>query len=215
MRVTARPRSPLNAVLVLGLLHHHVKGPPFDYGALAAGCAASWAGFPGPGEPLLIAAGVLAGQGKLDLASVVLVAFFSAVGGGLAGWGVGLGAGRRVLTVRGPVQRWRRYMLERGDALFSRHPVLGILLAPAPMAGIHRVRPATYAATTVTAAAVWSTGIGVGAYLVGPAIVEAVNDEGTVAVVAFILLILGTVAAEVWRRRRRRRSHETARSSEG
>ena len=34
-------------------LHPHFHGPPIDYVGLAAGCAASWVGLPGPGEPLV------------------------------------------------------------------------------------------------------------------------------------------------------------------
>jgi membrane protein DedA with SNARE-associated domain len=115
-----------------------------------------------------------------------------------------LAAGRRVLTVRGPLHRFRLRALEHGDLVFSRHPVLGILLAPSPLSGIHRVRPAVYLTTTFVAAAVWAAGLGVGAYFAGPPIVEWVNDEGTVAFVGLIVLVVGTVAAEAFRRRRRR-----------
>jgi membrane protein DedA with SNARE-associated domain len=73
------------------------------------------------------------------------------------------------------------------------------------MAGIHRVGPATFLATTLSAAAIWSAGIGVGAYFAGPPIVEAVSDEGTVALIGLIVLVVGSLGAEALRRRRRRR----------
>jgi membrane protein DedA with SNARE-associated domain len=184
-------------------IHHHIKGPPFDYAGLAAAAAASWFGVPGPGEPVLIAAGVLAGQHKLDLASVLVVAFLSAVGGAVAGWLLGRAGGRRLLGAGGPLRRLRLRVLEHGDHIFERHPVLGILLAPAPMAGIHRVGPGTFLATTGISAALWSAGIGVGAYFAGPPIVDAVSDEGTIALVALIVLVVGSVGAEMVRRRRR------------
>ena len=212
----ARRAGPLKVLLLLGLLHihHHVKGPPFDYATLAGAAALSWFGIPGPGEPVLIAAGVLAGQHKLDLTSVIVVAFLAASGGGIAGWLVGIFAGRRALTARGPLYRFRQRMLEHGDRIFARHPVPGILLAPAPMAGIHRVGPATFLGTTFAAAAVWSTGIGVGAYFAGPPIVDAVSDESTVALVALIVLVLASVAAETVRRRRRHGPKAGERASE-
>jgi membrane protein DedA with SNARE-associated domain len=199
-----------NAFLIMGALHlhihihHHIKGPPFDYAGLAAAAAASWFGVPGPGEPVMIAAGVLAGQHKLDLASVIVVGFLGAAGGGVTGWLVGRAAGRRLLTARGPLLRLRGRALAQGDRIFERHPVLGILLAPAPMAGIHRVGTTTFLATTLSSAAVWSAGIAVGAYFAGPPIVEAVSDEGTFALVGLIALVVGSVLAEVIRRRRRR-----------
>ncbi len=49
---------------------------------------------PGPGEPVLIAAGVLASKHKLDLATVLVVAWVAATAGGILGWAVGLKAGR-------------------------------------------------------------------------------------------------------------------------
>jgi membrane protein DedA with SNARE-associated domain len=153
----------------------------------------------------MIAAGVLAGQHKLDLASVLVVGFLGAAGGAVVGWLLGRAAGRRLLAAPGPLRRLRRKVLEHGDRIFERHPVLGILLAPAPMAGIHRVGPATFLATTLSAAAIWSAGIGVGAYFAGPPIVEAVSDEGTVALIGLIVLVVGSLGAEALRRRRRRR----------
>ena len=55
----------VKVVLVVGLalrLHHHFHGPTIDYVGLALAAAASWVGVPGPGEPVLIAAGVFAAR---------------------------------------------------------------------------------------------------------------------------------------------------------
>jgi membrane protein DedA with SNARE-associated domain len=134
---------------------------------------------------------------------VLVVGWLAAAGGATVGWLLGLGAGRRVLTARGPVRRFRLRALDHGDRIFGRHPVLGILLAPSPLAGIHRVGPVTFLVTTFVSAAVWAIGIGVGAYFAGPPIVEAVSDEGTAALIALIVLVAGSVAAETVRRRRR------------
>ena len=61
--------GPLIFALLHIHLHHQFHGPPFDYVGLAVAAAASWIGVPGPGEPVLIAAGVLAAKHKLDLGS--------------------------------------------------------------------------------------------------------------------------------------------------
>jgi len=48
-------------------LLHHVKGPALDYLGIAVAAFLSWAGFPGPGEPVLIAAaGDREGRGADD-----------------------------------------------------------------------------------------------------------------------------------------------------
>jgi membrane protein DedA with SNARE-associated domain len=199
---------PLKALLAFGLalhLHHHIKGPPVDYVGLAAAAAASWFGVPGPGEPVLIALGIFAARHQLDITSVVVVAFLGAAAGGLAGWVLGRIAGRRVMTASGPLRGFRRKLLARGDEVFARHPVLGILLTPPVIAGIHHVGTGTFLATNFISAAVWAAGIGYGAYLLGPPIVDLVGDMGIVAAVGLGLLLLSSFGAELVRRRRRRR----------
>jgi membrane protein DedA with SNARE-associated domain len=205
----------LTPVLVLGIqFHHHFHGPPIDYFGLALASAASWVGLPGPGEPLLIAAGVFAAKHKLDIGEVLLIAWASATAGGIAGWLIGMKAGRGVLTKRGPFQRARLKTLERGDEIFGRWPVTAILLTPSWIAGIHRVKPALYLITNGLSAAAWALGIGLGAYFAGPSVLDVVNDLGWVTGVGLVLLVLVGVWFEVARRRRRDR-REAATSSRG
>ncbi|HET9103993.1 MAG TPA: DedA family protein [Solirubrobacteraceae bacterium] len=197
------------AVPVLAVLHihiHHFHGPEIDYLGLAAGSAASWIGIPGPGEPLLIAAGVLAARHNLDLASVILVAWLAATAGGVAGWLIGRVAGRGVLTAPGPLQGARRRAVERGEAVFARRPVVAILIAPSWVAGINRARPGTFLVTNAVSAVLWAGGIGAGAYLVGPSVVDFVNDLGTVMGSILVAAVLGLVVFELRRRWLRGRS---------
>ncbi len=193
------------AALILAFafhLHHHFHGPPFDYWALAAGAAASWIGVPGPGEPLLIAAGIFAARHRLDIGSVLLVAWVSATLGGVGGWLIGIKAGRTVLTARGPLLRMRLKALNRGDEIFTKVPVIAIVLAPSWVAGIHRVRPRIYLPVNALSAAAWAAGIGLGAYFVGPPVVDAVDDLGWVMGTGLAVLIVGGVLAGVVHRRR-------------
>jgi membrane protein DedA with SNARE-associated domain len=197
----------LKGLLVFGLaLHVHRHGPAIDYVGLAAASAASFIGLPGPGEPVLIAAAVFAAKHKLDLGSVIVVAWAAALGGGVVGWLIGLKAGRTVLTRPGPFHTQRLKMLARGDALFARFTLLGILLTPAWMAGIYNVGSVFYNVTNFVYASVWAVGIGVSAYYVGPPVLDAVGDLGTVATVALALAIVLLVGGEIVRRRRRGRS---------
>ncbi len=204
----------LRATLVLGLaLHHHFHGPPIDYYGLAAAAAASWVGVPGPGEPVLITAGVFAARGKLDIGSVLLVAWAAAMAGGIAGWLIGMKAGRVVLTTRGPLHRMRLKALERGDEVFARWPVIAVLVTPSWIAGIHRVKPVTYLLTNALGAALWAVGIGLGAFIVGPSVVDFVNDLGWVTGGALVALVAVGVWLEVKRRRRQRARREGAQAA--
>jgi membrane protein DedA with SNARE-associated domain len=193
-------------LLVLGVAgaarRHH--GPPIDYVGLAAAAAASWVGVPGPGEPVLIAAGVLAARHRLQISEVLLVAWIAATLGGIVGWLIGMVAGRTVVTARGPLYRLRLGAVKRGDQVFSRFAVVAILLTPSWIAGIHRVRPVLYLSINAVSAALWAAGIGLAAYFIGPSVIEFVSDFGVVTTVAVVLLIGGVVVAELLRRRRRR-----------
>lgn len=202
MRVVLAAKAGLVVVLALHL-HHRFHGPPIDYATLAAAAAASWVGIAGPGEPVLIAAGVFAARHRLDIGEVLLVAWAGATAGGVAGWVIGMKAGRAVLTTRGPLHRARRRALARGEEVFGRWPVLAILLTPSWIPGILRVRARIFLATNAFGAVLWSVGIGLGAFLVGPTVVDVVDDLGLVTGLAVVALIVAAVAAELVRRRRR------------
>lgn len=183
--------------------HHGFHGPPFDYVGLALACFASWVGVPGPGEPLLLAAAVLAAQHKLTLGSVLAVAFLAAVAGGIAGWAIGLMAGRRVVTAPGPLQSLRVRMVERGEQIFGRYPVTAILMTPAFVAGVHRVRPSVYHAVNILSAAAWTLVIGVGGYYIGPPVLDAINDLGTGMTIVVVVVAVALLAGEITRRYRK------------
>jgi membrane protein DedA with SNARE-associated domain len=186
-------------------IHHHFSGPPFDYFGLAIATATSWIGLPGPGEPVLIAAGVLAAKHRLDLLSVVLVAWVAATGGGIVGWAIGLKAGRALVTAPGPLRTVRIRAVERGEEIFKRYPVTAILMTPAFVAGINGVRSAVYQPVNAISAAAWAVGLGVGAYLLGPPVLEWFSDIGTAATLAVIGFVVAIVGLEIRRRHRRSR----------
>jgi membrane protein DedA with SNARE-associated domain len=194
-------------MLLLGLhvhlhLFHHVKGPAFDYVGVGVASFASWAGLPGPGESLLLAAGVFAAKHKLDITPVIVVAFAGAAAGGVVGWLVGLKAGRAVLTAPGPLRSIRLDAVEKGEQAFKRVEALAIFLTPSWVAGIHRARPGVYNLINAVSAAAWAVAIGVGGYYVGPPIVEFVNDLGTVGLsLAVAIVVIGVSAALVRRQR--------------
>lgn len=187
-------------------LHHHFHGPPLAYSALALAAFASWVGVPGPGEPLLIAAGVLAAKHKLDLTETLLVAFVAATAGGIAGWLIGLKAGRRLVARPGPLLRVRLRTLERGEEVFARWPAIAVIMTTSWMAGIHRVRASTYMIWNAVGAALWTLSIGLGAYFAGPPVVDLLNDAGWLTAIGVAGVVLSGVGLEI--RRRRRRIHD-------
>ncbi len=209
VRCTAAVKGALLLALVLHV--HHFHGASLDYVGLAAAAAASWLGIPGPGEPVLIAEAIFAAKHDLDISSVIIVAWLGASVGGIGGWVVGRAAGRTIVTARGPLRRLRLKAVERGEQVFDRQPVLAILLTPSWVAGMHRARPAVYLFANELGAALWAAGIGLGAYWVGPSVVDAASDLGLVTGLALIALVAATLGGELLRRRRSgpRRSRAT------
>jgi membrane protein DedA with SNARE-associated domain len=201
-------------VVIFGLLHIHIHhkfhGPTVDYATLAVAVVASWAGLPGPGEPVLFAAGVLAANHRLDIASVLAVAFVTAVAGGVAGWVVGLKFGRALITAPGPLRKLRIGALRRGEAVFKRYVAIAIFLAPSWVAGIHGVRTSTYMFWNAFWALVWTLVIGLGAFYAGPPILDVLVDLGWIGIAALVLLMVAGVALELRRRRTRRGVHGPA-----
>ncbi|HUA48585.1 MAG TPA: hypothetical protein VMA77_25360 [Solirubrobacteraceae bacterium] len=189
--------------LHLHLIRHGVPTPSIDYAALAIAAFASWAGLPGPGEPLLIAAAIIASKHKLDIKPVLAWAFLGASLGGIAGWLAGLFAGRAVLTAPGPLLKLRLRAVERGEEVFERWTIIAILLTPAWVAGINRVGTVIYLVVNEVTALIWAVGIGLGAYYAGPPVLDIFADIGWVSVVGLVLLVAAGVALEVARRRRR------------
>ncbi len=197
------PRS--NDLILLALLHH-VPAANIDYAALALGAFASWAGVPGPGEPLLIAAAIVAAQHKLDLTPVLIWAFVGAVIGGVVGWLAGRVLGRSVMTAPGPLRRLRLKAVTRGEEVFERLTVIAILLTPAWVAGIHRAGTPVFLITNTVSAAVWAVGIGLGAYFAGPPVLDVLNDVGTATAIGLVILVMLAVGLELTRRHRTRRA---------
>ena len=134
------PRSMGLLVLALHVFQTTSRAAQIDYVALALGAFASWVGVPGPGEPLLIAAGIVAAKHKLDIKPVLLWAWVGATA-------------RRDRRLAGRADRRAQRddrprpaaaaapkAVERGEEVFHRLTVIAILLAPSWVAGIHRGR---------------------------------------------------------------------------
>src|ERR671938_1914326 len=71
-------------------------------------------GLPLPGETALIAAGILASEGRLEIELVILVGAAAAIVGDNVGFWIGRRGGRRLLELPGPLEHPRRGGVGRG-----------------------------------------------------------------------------------------------------
>ena len=183
---------------------HHLKGATIDYVGLGVAACASWIIGVGPGEPLVVAAGVFAAKHKLDLSPVIFWAWIGATIGGVIGWLLGMKLGRAVLTAPGPFRQLRLNSVTHGERLFKRREVWAIVLTPPWVAGINRSRARVYLPiNAVTALVLWAAPLAIGAYLIGPPILDFFSDIGLILTIGLVVVIAAIVAAELIRRRRR------------
>jgi undecaprenyl-diphosphatase len=197
--------------LLIAALHlhahflHHLKGATIDYVGLAVAACLSWIIGIGPGEPLVVAAGVFAAKHKLDISPVIFWAWIGATVGGVIAWLLGMGLGRKVLTGPGPLRHARENSVRKGEELFKRREALAILLTPPWVAGISRSRAVLYLPITVVSALLlWAAPLAIGGYYAGPPVLEFFDDIGVVLTVGLIAVVVLIAGGEIVRRRHRK-----------
>lgn len=148
-----------------------------------------------PGETALIAAGVLAHDGRLDIRLAIAIAAAAAILGDNLGYVIGRTGGRRLIEHPGPFLAQRRALLRRGGVFFQRHGAkavflgrwfAGLRIAAAWLAGMNRMHWPTFLLWNALGAIVWATAVGLAAYIAGHAVEKALRTAGVggVAVIA-------------------------------
>lgn len=173
-------------------LHPHFRpqGPPLDYVALFLFSMLSGIGVNGFGEVTLLGAGVYVADHKLPVEPVLLIAWLGAMLGGIIGWVIGRHAGRRLLTARGPLHRFRTKMLAHSEEVYFLHPSLAIVVTPSWAAGIENVPWRPYIPLNALSALLWAVPLGLGAYFLGASITTEFSSELGYMVVAIIVLFV-------------------------
>ena len=183
-------------------LRAHFHGPALNYVGIALGSGASWLGLPGPGETLLVAAGIAGSRHHVPVGGAIFIGWSGAIAGSLLGWAIGRKVGRPLLDAPGPLRAARRRMLASGERMYATHPLLAVIFAPPMLAGINRMSARRFLLCTAPAAAAWAIGLTLGAEAVGPTVLEWVADAGTLGLVTLGLVVLWELGRRGLRRRR-------------
>jgi membrane protein DedA with SNARE-associated domain/membrane-associated phospholipid phosphatase len=177
---------------ILSLIEH------YGYLVILFGVMLESTGVPLPGETILIASGILVQRGHLDLGDVIVFGILGAVVGDQIGYWVGREGGRPF------VLRWGRYVfitqerLGRAEGFFKRHGGKAVFLARffsglrvfgALVAGISRMRWATFILYNVLGGAVWATAVVLLGYFLGSSIGLVERWLGRVSILLIGLLI--------------------------
>jgi membrane-associated protein len=169
-------------------------------------------GFFLPGDSLLFTAGLLASQGHLDIALVVIGCFVAAFIGSEVGYTIGARLGPRLF--RRPDSRFfKQEYVERTKAFFDRHGPKTIVLArfvpivrtfTPVMAGVGTMRRRTFSLYNVIGALLWTVGITMLGYALASTIGDSV-DNYLLPLVALIILVSFIPPFLEWRRAKRAR----------
>lgn len=166
------------------------------------------AGLPIPGETSLVAAAVLASQGRLSLPLVIAVAAGAAIVGDNVGYWLGRSGARPLLRRRGRSQR----LLARAEVFFARRGpyavfvgrwLPGLRMTVAWLAGASRMRWSVFLVSNALGGIAWATSIGLAGYVLGR---FAQTVLSAAALALLVLILLAGCAVVLVRRRRARRS---------
>ncbi len=180
------------------------------YLVLAALVGAESTGVPVPGETALIAAGLLANQGRFHISLVIIVAAVAAIVGDNIGYLIGRTGGRKLLERPGFLEHHRQRVLEKGEPFFERHGpkavflgrwVAGLRIAAAWLAGINRMRWPVFLFWNALGGIAWATSVGLAAYYLGPAAEHILKVAGLAGIA---VAVLGAAGYLLWHRHRRK-----------
>jgi membrane protein DedA with SNARE-associated domain len=161
-----------------------------EYAVMFVLVAIMGAGIPGPGDASLIAAGALAGDGKLNIWIVLATAGVAWILGSVIGFVIGARGGRPLLDHPGRLEKRRRKLLAKGDRAFGRYTFVASATLPAFVSGIFHVRFWLFMLGALAAGIFW-IGIYVGiSYLLGEEIAKLVGKIGTKALIGVIVLVV-------------------------
>ena len=182
------------------------------YLAVAVFVGVEASGIPMPGEAALIAAAVLASQGKLQIELVIAIAAAAAIVGDNIGYFLGRRYGRRLMERPGRTKVRRQVALARGEQLFDRHGAKAVFLGrwiallriwAAWLAGIAGMRWRSFLLWNALGGIGWALFFGLLGYWGGEATAHLVARLGVGVAVAIGLALVGFWA---WLHLRQRRA---------
>lgn len=197
-----------------GLVHH--------YGLIALFLIVMFesGGVPLPGETALVAAGVFASHGELNIVEVIAVAAAAAIVGDNGGYWIGRTGGRKLLERSKFLSRWSEGVLPWAEGFFHRHGAKTIFIGrffsvlrvtAAWMAGISHMPWLKFLVWNAAGGICWAALVGFVAYYLGHAAADAIGRYGLIGGAALVVLAaLVFVGFHFWKKRLLRAESESS-----
>jgi membrane protein DedA with SNARE-associated domain len=180
-------------------------------GVLAFVETGAFIGLIAPGETALLLGGLVAGQGQIDVMTMIAIVWFAAVAGDLTSFYLGRRLGRKFLVKHGPKVQITEERLGHVEAFFDRHGgkailigrVVGLVRAIAPfLAGSSGLPLRRFVPYDVIGAGLWGSTFVVIGYLFWQSFSRVVDyaKTGALALGTVIVLVVAIVWLVRWQR---------------
>jgi membrane-associated protein len=179
------------------------------YLVLFLAAAAGYMGVPFIGTAAIGFAAVLASQGRLNIAAVLIVAAIGCEVGGLGGFKIGGRWGRQLLERPGPGLTWRKKTLTKGEEVFQKWGRAAVFVTPSIVSGALAMKFQQFVVWNFLAGTVFVVGVGAGAYGAGRVSTGHHDPASLGMLIGGIALVIACVML-VRRDRRRRKARQSA-----
>lgn len=179
------------------------------YLVLFLAAAAGYMGVPFIGTAAIGFAAVLASQGRLNIAAVLIVAAVGCEVGGLGGFKIGFRWGRQLLERPGPGLTWRKKTLVKGEEVFQKWGRAAVFVTPSIVSGALAMKFRQFVVWNFLAGTVFVVGVGAGAYGVGR-VSTGHHDAASLGMLIGGIAIVSACVMLVRRDRRRRKARRSA-----
>ena len=171
--------------------------------------AAGYMGVPVIGTAVITGAAVLASQGELNIAAVLIVAAIGCEIGGLGGFRIGFHWGRQLLEHPGPALEWRKKTVAKGEEVYQKWGRAAVFVTPSIVSGALEMKFRQFVVWNFLAGTVFVVGVGAGAYGAGK-VVTGQNDPVSLSMLAAGVAIAGGCLVFAGRYYRRHKARAAA-----
>jgi membrane protein DedA with SNARE-associated domain len=165
-------------------------------------------GVPVIATAVIAGAAVLASQGELNIAAVLIAAALGCEVGGLGGFRIGFRWGRQLLERPGPALEWRKKTVAKGEEVYQKWGRAAVFVTPSIVSGVLDMKFSQFVVWNFMAGTVFAVSVGAGAYGAGK-VSTGHTDSVSVGMLLGGLAIATLCVVLAVRRYRRHRARTT------